>query len=208
MCDASLSPFPLGTPVNVCATLLWGQEGHVHWRVTACWICSPGPLSTASSSSEALDEIELLGSWLLAVWWHGWGCDNPGTLSELVSPRHYQYQQPVQIFRWASTTMASCFLNSLYYKEPLTPTVKCLLGGKISSLCNTACKQSTKSKKRNAIYPALNGGSFKRKGWQIQFCLLQPLPHYGCNTRVQTKHWQATEPEIYALLSLPIYSGL
>ena len=41
--------------------------------------------STASSSSEALDEIELLGSWLLAVWWHGWGCDNPGTLSELVS---------------------------------------------------------------------------------------------------------------------------
>ena len=91
------------------------------------------------------------------------------------SPRRYQYQQPVQIFRWASTTVASCFLNSLYYKEPLTPTVKCLLGRKISSVCNTACKQSTKSKKWNAIYPALNGGSFKRKGWQIQFCLLQPV---------------------------------
>jgi hypothetical protein len=36
MCDISLSFFPLGAPVNVCATLLWGQEGHVHWRVTAC----------------------------------------------------------------------------------------------------------------------------------------------------------------------------
>ena len=81
MCDVSLSFFPLGPPVYVCATLLWGQEGGVHCRVTACWICSPGPLSQASSSSEALDKTKLLDSWLLAVWWHGWDCDNPSTFS-------------------------------------------------------------------------------------------------------------------------------
>jgi hypothetical protein len=45
--------------------VLWGQEGHVHCRVIACWICSPGQLSSASSLSEALDEIDLLDSWQL-----------------------------------------------------------------------------------------------------------------------------------------------
>jgi hypothetical protein len=76
MWDANLSFFPLGPPVYVCAALLWGKEGRVHFRVTACSICSPGPLSTASSSSEALDEIELLRTTgCLAVrlsMWHPW----------------------------------------------------------------------------------------------------------------------------------------
>ena len=66
MWDASLS-FPLGPPVYVCSTLLWGQEGRVHCRVIGWWVCSPGPFSPASSSSEALEEIKLLDSWLLAV---------------------------------------------------------------------------------------------------------------------------------------------
>ena len=76
-----------GSPcISVCATLLWGQEGHVHCRVTGRWIFSPVPLSLASSSPEALDEIELLDSWLLDVWWYGSGCDNPGTFSQPPSP--------------------------------------------------------------------------------------------------------------------------
>jgi len=180
MCDASLSFFPLGTPVNVCATLLWGQEGRVHWRVTACWVCSPG--STVQQHPLRQRHWTKLNCWARDYWLFGGTVEVVTTLAHcqnwchlIHSPHHYQYQQPVQIFRWASTTVASCFLNSLYYKEPLTPTVKCLLRKKISSLCNTACKQNAKSKKRNAIYPALNGGSFKRKGWQIQFCLLQPV---------------------------------
>ena len=82
MCDASLSFFPVGPPVYVCNTLLWGQEERVHCRVTGCWVCSPGPLSPASSSSEALVKIELLDLWQLAVWWYGWGYDTHSTLSE------------------------------------------------------------------------------------------------------------------------------
>ena len=38
-----------------------------------CWICSPGPLLPASSSSKALDETEMLESWQLAGWRYGWG---------------------------------------------------------------------------------------------------------------------------------------
>jgi hypothetical protein len=70
----------------VYAVLPWEQEGHVHCRITACWVCSPGPLSSASSQSEPLNEIELLDSWQLAVWQYSWGCDIPGTLSEPPSP--------------------------------------------------------------------------------------------------------------------------
>jgi hypothetical protein len=78
MCDASLSFFLVGPPVYVCATLLWGQEGQVDCRVTGCWVCSPGTLSLASSSSEALDNNEQLDSvttGCLTVWlrlWHPW----------------------------------------------------------------------------------------------------------------------------------------
>ena len=76
-----------GSPcISVYAILLRGQEGHVHCRVTGCWILSPVQLSPASSWPEALDEIELLDSWLLAVWWYSSGCDNPGTLSQPPSP--------------------------------------------------------------------------------------------------------------------------
>ena len=86
MCDASLLFYPLGPPVYVCATLLWGQQGRVNCRVTGYSVCSPGSLSPASPSTEALDKIELLDSWQLAVWQYGWGCDTPGTLSEPPSP--------------------------------------------------------------------------------------------------------------------------
>ena len=106
MCDASLSFFPLGPPVYVCTILLCGREGRVHRRVTACWVRSPGPLSTASFSSEALDEIELQDSQQLALWQYHWGCDTLGTFSEPPSTElkslkpslhHYLCQQPVQI---------------------------------------------------------------------------------------------------------------
>jgi hypothetical protein len=45
------------------SAVLWWQEWRVHCSVAACWFCSPGPLSSASSSSEALDEIVLLDTW-------------------------------------------------------------------------------------------------------------------------------------------------
>jgi hypothetical protein len=64
MCATSLS-FTLEPPTYVCAAVLWGQEGHVHCRVTPGWICSPGPLSAASCWSEELDKIELLDLWQL-----------------------------------------------------------------------------------------------------------------------------------------------
>jgi hypothetical protein len=143
MCDASLS-FPLGAPVNVCATLLWGQEGHVHWRVTACWIYSPGPLSTASSS-EALNEIELLDSWLLAVWWHGWVCDNPGTLSEPTSTELTSLDKLALSLSLSTTTSdTSLGLNNrgLLFLELIIATThtNCkMLTGKKNKLCMQHC---------------------------------------------------------------------
>ena len=41
-----------------------------------------GCLAHSHCQSEALDKIEKLSLRLLAVWWYGWGCDNPGTLPE------------------------------------------------------------------------------------------------------------------------------
>ena len=163
LCDASLSFFLLWLAVYVCAALLWGQEGVVHCRVTGCSVCSPDPLSPAFSSLEALDEIELLDSWQLAVWQYGWGCDTPDTLSEspsteltlpsieltLLSLHHYS------VSTVSSDILLGCrncvlFLGRLIM-PPLTPTLNCILGRITSSLYDTGYKLSPKSEKRNAI---------------------------------------------------------
>ena len=152
MCDASLS-FPLGPPVCVCATLLWGQEWLVHCRVTGCWVCSPGPLSPASSSSEILDEIELLDSWQLAIWWYGWGFDTPGTPSGPPSTE-LMLLDTLALSLSVSTVSSHILLQqpwllawSTHCSNTHTPTVKWLMGRITSFLCNTGCKLSPKSEK-------------------------------------------------------------
>ena len=64
---ASLFLFPLGPPVKVCTTHLWGPQGCVH-----CW---PDPLW---KPSETLVDIELLDAWPLDVGQSGCRCDTPG----------------------------------------------------------------------------------------------------------------------------------
>jgi hypothetical protein len=171
MCDASLSFFPLGPPIYMCATLVWGQESCVHCRVTGHWFCSSGPLSAASSSSEALDEIELLNLWQLAVWQYAWGCDTPGILSQLPSTKLMSLDTLVSSLSVSTISSgillgySNCGLLLVvpFITLPLTPTVKCLFG-RIRSVCNTGCKLSLRCEKWNTICWTLNG-ALQRKGW-------------------------------------------
>jgi hypothetical protein len=177
MCDSSLSC--LWGPLYMCATLLWGQEGHVHCRVTGCWVCSPGPLSPASSSSEALDEIELLDSWHLAV---GGTVEVLTPLAHLqdipqlnwhclmLSLHNYPSQQSVHIFCCSNFG----FLLGQLIMATHTPTVKWLLGRITSCLCNTVDVNWARSLRNETQYCRFVKGDLQRKGWQINFCLLQP----------------------------------
>ena len=63
--------FPLGTPVKVCSTPLWGAEGRVH-----CW---PDPIG---KPSESLVEIKLLDYWPLDVGRSGCRCETHGSSSK------------------------------------------------------------------------------------------------------------------------------
>ena len=160
----------------VCATLVWGQDGHVHCRVTGCWVCSSGPLSAGSSSSEALDEIELLDLWQLDVWWYGWGCETPGILSQPPPTKLMSLDtltSPLSVSTISSNISLDCSNHGLllvpFITLPLTLTVKCLFG-RIRSVCNTGCKLSPKSEKWNTICRTLNG-ALERKGWQIRSAL-------------------------------------
>ena len=157
-----------GAPcICVCATLPWGQEWHVHCRVTGCWVCSSGPLSPASSLSEALDKTELLYSWQLAVWRYSSGCDTPGTLSEppsteLMSPDTRASSLSVSTIRYFAGLQQPCLLHGRLM-PPLTWTVKWLLGRITSCLCNTGCKLSQNSEKWNTILSISKGGSSKKR---------------------------------------------
>ena len=82
ICSTSLSLFPLGSSVKVCTTLLWLTGGCVHCKGDGVWTCWPDLLWKTSSSSEALDENELLDAWPLDVGWSGWRCDTPGLSSK------------------------------------------------------------------------------------------------------------------------------
>jgi len=124
--------------------MLWGQEEHVHCRVTGCWVCSSGPLSPASSSSQALVKIDLLESWQLAVWWYSWGCDTPGTLSEPPSTELmllYTLTSSLLVSTISPDISLDCSncgpLLGWLIMPSLTLTVKCWMGRITSSLCNT-----------------------------------------------------------------------
>ena len=183
-----MSFFPLGPLVYVCATLLWGQEGRVHCRVTGCSVCSPGPLSPASSSSEALDEIKLLDSRKLAVWWYGWGCDTLSTFSEPLSTKLMSLNtlaSSLSVSTISSDISLGCsnlgLLLGQLIMPPLTPMVKLLLGRITISLCNTGSKLSLKSEKWNATLSSSKHGP-SNKWMTIKFCL---SPHYRCNSMLR-----------------------
>jgi len=173
MWDASLSFFPLWNSVYVWAIFLWRQEQHVHCRVTACWICSPGPLSQASSSSEALDDTELLDSRLLLSSGMNEVVTTLAYFQNITEPKwhcltlslnHNQCQQSVQIFRWAPSTMASCLVISFYTN---TKHHYEMLNLKMQALYAThhcGCKLSPKSEKWNAISSPKLGPSKEKDG--------------------------------------------
>jgi len=168
MCNASLS-FPLGPPVYVCATLLWGQEGRVHCRVTGCWVCSPGPLSPASSLSEALHEIELLDLGQLAVWWCSWGFDTPGTPSgppstELTSLDTIALSQSVSAIG-SHILLQQPWLLAWLTHYGNTHTDCQMVTGKNNKLSmqHCGCKLSPKCEKWNAILSFCKWGPTKKR---------------------------------------------
>ena len=179
MWDASLS-FPLGPPVYVCATLLCGQEGHVHCRVTGCWVCSPGPLSPLSSSSEALDEIELLDSCQLAVWavrlrlWQPWHTFRTSL----------NWTDVAWYSRFVTINVNSQFRYFAGLQQPwplawsthATTHTDCqMITGKKNKLYATLDLNSAQSLRNEMQYFRALNGALWSKGWQIKFCLLHPV---------------------------------
>ena len=124
-------------------------------RSTGCWIFSPDPLSPASSSSEALDEIELLDLWLLAVSWYDCSCDNPGTLSVPPSTELMSSHDTLASSLSVSTISSDIVLGSsnhslllvrLILCQHSTLTIKCWIGRcKLSMQHNTVDVNSARS---------------------------------------------------------------
>ena len=165
MRDISLSFFPLGPPVYVYATLHWAQEGRVHCRVTGCWVCSPGPFSPSSSSSEALDwnwTAGLVTTGCLTVglrlWqpWHTFRTSLKGT--DIAWHSHFITLSVNNQYRYFTGPQQTWLLAwSIDY---ITTHTNCeMLTGKNNKLCMQQCgyKLSPKSEKWNTVSRALNG---------------------------------------------------
>ena len=99
--------FPSGASVKECTIRLWEPEGRVHCEGNSVWTCWPGPLWKTSSSSEALDENELLDACPRDIGRSVCRCDTPASLKILPRPQrncrlgllllHFHSPKPVQI---------------------------------------------------------------------------------------------------------------
>jgi hypothetical protein len=122
ICGASLPFCHLGPSLKAWATFLWGSEGRVHCEVDGVWTCWSGPLWKFSSSSESLEENEMLHAWPLDVGRSDCRCNKPrspsksSSCSELLSLepllRNSLCPKPVQISALGAGTQLSCAHSS------------------------------------------------------------------------------------------------
>jgi hypothetical protein len=141
-----------------------------------------------SSSSEAVDEIDLLDWWRLAVWWHGWDCDSPGTLSE-TQPNWRQHS--IHILRWDTANAISCLLDLFY--AITHRTMKYWLGRNSLSVQRTAFDLNRAPWAENESHSGSLIMPFRTKGLQLHVCLLQPvstlsLSRYTLHTKQLVTH--------------------
>jgi hypothetical protein len=164
--------------VYMCVPLLWGQEGCVHFRVTG-WVCSPGPLSTASSWRQAV-LLRLLHAcytfrtslnWT-DVAWHVRFI----TISVKNQFRYFTGPQQPRPLAWSThyiTTHTNCVM--------LTEKNNKL------SMQHCGCKPSLKSEKWNTVCGAQNG-ALQSKRMADKSLLIAPCQHIIIKTSAVYLH--------------------